>query len=206
MVGSSGSNVVDSINNLDASNPLHVQNNENSNTALIPFKLLVKCSCDASKELGLHQQLMKLMQLLISLDNCYQPVRSSILTRDPFPEVKDAYNVISREESHRWVPETSSVVQGIENGAKTEIFRLDSIKFAHFSKSRRNPRKATSIPLDRARKNESNGPDLAQKLDLSLGPLVTPLFDRTPHPLHLISFSSPLPHGGFPLDGTPHHL
>ncbi|GJQ91272.1 hypothetical protein Tco_0110200 [Tanacetum coccineum] len=27
--------------------------------------------------------------------------------------------------------------------------------------------------------------------------------DRTPHPLHIISFSSPLSHGGFPLDGTP---
>ncbi|GKD62781.1 cytokinin riboside 5'-monophosphate phosphoribohydrolase LOG7-like protein [Tanacetum coccineum] len=56
-------------------------------------------------------------------------------------------------------------VQGIENEAKAEIFRLDSIKFAHFSKSRRNPRKATSIPLDRARKNESNSPDFAPKLD-----------------------------------------
>ncbi|GJZ41931.1 putative LTR copia-type gag-polypeptide [Tanacetum coccineum] len=40
MVGASGSNVVDSINNLDAGNPLHVQNSDNSNTTLIPFKLL----------------------------------------------------------------------------------------------------------------------------------------------------------------------
>ena len=29
-----------SINNLDAGNPLHVQTNDNSNTALISFKLL----------------------------------------------------------------------------------------------------------------------------------------------------------------------
>nr|GEZ20994.1 putative Gag-polypeptide of LTR copia-type [Tanacetum cinerariifolium] len=54
----------------------------------------VKYSCDASKELGLHQQLMKLMQLLIGLDDCYQPVKISLLTRDPLPEVKDAYNVV----------------------------------------------------------------------------------------------------------------
>ncbi|GKC48116.1 putative RNA-directed DNA polymerase, partial [Tanacetum coccineum] len=33
------------------------------------------------------------------------PVRSSLLTRDPLPEVKDAYNVVSREESYRGVPE-----------------------------------------------------------------------------------------------------
>ncbi|GKF53002.1 hypothetical protein Tco_0159912, partial [Tanacetum coccineum] len=71
----------------------------------------VKCSCDASKELGLHQQLMKLIQFLMGLDDCYQPVRSSILTRDPLPEVKDAYNVISKEESLRGILETSGVIE-----------------------------------------------------------------------------------------------
>nr|GEY95151.1 putative Gag-polypeptide of LTR copia-type [Tanacetum cinerariifolium] len=60
----------------------------------------VTCSCDTSKELGLHQQLMKPMQFLIGRYDCYQPVRSSLLIRDPPPEVKDAYNVVSREESH----------------------------------------------------------------------------------------------------------
>nr|GEX24910.1 ribonuclease H-like domain-containing protein [Tanacetum cinerariifolium] len=35
------SNLVDSINNLDADKPLHVQNSNTSNSALIPFKLLV---------------------------------------------------------------------------------------------------------------------------------------------------------------------
>ncbi|GKA10910.1 hypothetical protein Tco_0690343, partial [Tanacetum coccineum] len=42
MVGASpsGSAVVDSINNLDAGNPLHVQNSDNSNFVIIPFKLL----------------------------------------------------------------------------------------------------------------------------------------------------------------------
>ncbi|GJX89363.1 ribonuclease H-like domain-containing protein [Tanacetum coccineum] len=178
-------NVVDSINNLDVGNSLHVQIIDNSNFALIPFKLLgtknyrtwsgamklalqarnkygfvdgtclkesyatsdvlsaqwdrcnamvltwimnvvlqdvyiglvysenaatvwkelnetydkvdVKYSCDASKELGLHQQLMKLMQFLMGLDDCYQPIKGALLTRDPRPEVKDAYNVISKE-------------------------------------------------------------------------------------------------------------
>ncbi|GJX50519.1 ribonuclease H-like domain-containing protein [Tanacetum coccineum] len=225
MVGASpsGSSVVDSINNLDAGNSLHVQNSDNSNSVIFPFKLLatdnyriwsgaaklafqarnkygfvdgsclkesyaasevlyalsdrcnamkelretydkvdgsvvynllqkinnvkqggnlvadyyhrlnslwmefdaltklpkctcdVKCSCDASKELGLHQQLMKLMQFLMGLDDCYQPVRISLLTRDPLPEVKDAYNVISKEESHRGVPESSSGTESKQN-------------------------------------------------------------------------------------------
>ncbi|GKD98354.1 hypothetical protein Tco_1382251, partial [Tanacetum coccineum] len=75
----------------------------------------VKCSCDAIKELGLHQQLMKLMQFLMGLDDFYQPVRSSLLTRDPLPEVKNAYNVISREESHRGVPESSGETESKQN-------------------------------------------------------------------------------------------
>ncbi|GJZ11190.1 ribonuclease H-like domain-containing protein [Tanacetum coccineum] len=229
MVGPSPSNssVVDSINNLDVGNPLHVHNSDNSNSVIIPFKLLgtenykiwsgavklalqarnkygfvdrsclkesyatsdvlsaqwdrcnamvltwimnvvsqdvymglvysenaavinsvkqggssvadyyhrlnslwmefdaltklpkctceVKCSCDASKELGLHKQLMKLMQFLMGLDDCYQPVRSSLLISDPLPEVKDAYNVVSREESHRGVPESSGGTESKQN-------------------------------------------------------------------------------------------
>ncbi|GJR33561.1 ribonuclease H-like domain-containing protein [Tanacetum coccineum] len=57
----------------------------------------VKCTCNASKELGLHQQLMKLMQFLMGMDDCDQPIRSSLLTRDPLLEVKDACNVVSRD-------------------------------------------------------------------------------------------------------------
>ncbi|GJV29249.1 hypothetical protein Tco_1385697, partial [Tanacetum coccineum] len=60
------------------------------------------------KELLLHHQLMKLMKFLMGLDDAYQP-RSALLTRDPLPNVKDAYNIVSREESHRGVPKTSSV-------------------------------------------------------------------------------------------------
>ncbi|GKD41903.1 hypothetical protein Tco_1266548 [Tanacetum coccineum] len=55
------------------------------------------------------------MQFLIGLDDCYQPVRSSLLTRDPLPEVKDAYNVVSKEESHRGVPESFGVTESKQN-------------------------------------------------------------------------------------------
>ncbi|GKA81335.1 ribonuclease H-like domain-containing protein [Tanacetum coccineum] len=72
---------------------------------------LPTCTCDANKELGLHNQLMKLMQFLMGLDDCYQSVRSALLTRDPLPEVKDAYTTVSREESHRGIPEPSNVTE-----------------------------------------------------------------------------------------------
>ncbi|GJS79309.1 ribonuclease H-like domain-containing protein [Tanacetum coccineum] len=38
---------------------------------------------------------------LMGMDNYYQPIKSALLTRDPFPEVKDAYTIVSREESYR---------------------------------------------------------------------------------------------------------
>jgi hypothetical protein len=77
----------------------------------------VKCSCDDSKELGMHKQLMKLMQFLMGLDDWYQPVRTALLTRDPLPEVKDAYITVSREESHRGIPESSSVTESKLNAS-----------------------------------------------------------------------------------------
>ncbi|GKE18516.1 hypothetical protein Tco_1426093, partial [Tanacetum coccineum] len=69
----------------------------------------VKSSCATSSKLVLHQQLIKLMRFLIDLDDCYQPIISALLTRVPLPEVKDAYTIVSREESHRGIPESSGV-------------------------------------------------------------------------------------------------
>ncbi|GJW30850.1 ribonuclease H-like domain-containing protein [Tanacetum coccineum] len=223
MVGPSSSyDNIELINNLDVGNPLHIQTNDNSNLALIPFKLLrtenykiwasamklalharnkfsfvdgsclkatyatklestydkvdgfvifnllqkinnvkqggssvadyyhrlkslwrefdaltklpkcvceVKCSCTASSELVLHQQLMKPMQFLMGLDDCYQPIRSVLLTR-ALPEVKDAYTNVSREESHRGILESSGVSDS----------KLNATSFAakSFNNNRRN--------------------------------------------------------------------
>nr|GEU54847.1 hypothetical protein [Tanacetum cinerariifolium] len=56
-------------------------------TKLPKYVCEVKCSCTASYELVLHQQLMKLMQFLMGLDDCYQSIRSALLTRDPLHKV-----------------------------------------------------------------------------------------------------------------------
>ncbi|GJW43580.1 hypothetical protein Tco_0072379 [Tanacetum coccineum] len=71
---------------------------------------LPTCTCDANKELDLHNKLMKLMQFLMGLDDCYQSIKSSLLTRDPLPEVKDAYTIVFKEESHRGIPKYSNVI------------------------------------------------------------------------------------------------
>nr|GEV61090.1 hypothetical protein [Tanacetum cinerariifolium] len=55
-----------------------------------------------------NNQLMKLMQFLMGLDNSYMQIRSSILSRDPLPDVRGTYAIISSEESHRVVSSSNS--------------------------------------------------------------------------------------------------
>nr|GEZ22664.1 ribonuclease H-like domain-containing protein [Tanacetum cinerariifolium] len=62
---------------------------------------LPKCVCNASEGFKKHNQLLKLMQFLMGLDDSYMQIRSSILSRETFCDVRSAYATISSEESHR---------------------------------------------------------------------------------------------------------
>ncbi|XP_076915559.1 uncharacterized protein LOC143574955 [Bidens hawaiensis] len=62
---------------------------------------LPSCSCNASENINDFNQLIKLMQFLMGLDDVYQSVRTSLLTRDPLPTIKTVVSIVSREESHR---------------------------------------------------------------------------------------------------------
>ncbi|GKA41180.1 ribonuclease H-like domain-containing protein [Tanacetum coccineum] len=117
----------------------------------------VKCSCDASKELGLHQQLMKLMQFLMGLDDCYQPVKSSLLTRDPLSKVKDAYHVVSREESHRGVPESSGVIESKMNASS---FAAKSFNNGNNNSNRRSYNNANNNTIGDVPNNRGSNPNL----------------------------------------------
>ncbi|GJR09762.1 putative ribonuclease H-like domain-containing protein [Tanacetum coccineum] len=75
------------------------------------FDILTKlpdCTCATRNELYDHAKLLKLMQFLMGLDDVYQPIRSNIMTREILPEAKDAFLIISREESHRGIPPSSN--------------------------------------------------------------------------------------------------
>ncbi|GJW40243.1 ribonuclease H-like domain-containing protein [Tanacetum coccineum] len=69
----------------------------------IPTKL-PDCTCEARVELVDHGKFLRLMQFLMGLDDVYQLIRSSILTMEILPEVKDAFVTISKEGSHRGMP------------------------------------------------------------------------------------------------------
>lgn len=75
------------------------------------------CTCESSIRLKEHNQLIKLMQFLMGLDEVYAPVRSNILTSDPIPDVKTAFSILSRDESHR-----NSHVSGVTNKSTSTAF------------------------------------------------------------------------------------
>ncbi|GJR96370.1 ribonuclease H-like domain-containing protein, partial [Tanacetum coccineum] len=68
---------------------------------------LPRCTCHAADDFKKHNQLMKLIQFLMGLDDTYMQIRSSILSRETLPDVRSAYATISSEESHKIA--TSSV-------------------------------------------------------------------------------------------------
>ncbi|GJT30643.1 hypothetical protein Tco_0910918 [Tanacetum coccineum] len=62
---------------------------------------LPRCTCHALDDFKKHNQLMKLMQFLMGLDDTYMQIRSSILSRETLRDVRSAYVIISSEESYR---------------------------------------------------------------------------------------------------------
>nr|GEZ14288.1 hypothetical protein [Tanacetum cinerariifolium] len=140
-------------------------------TKLLKCTCDVKCSCDASKELGLHQQLMNLMQFLMGVDDCYQHVRSSLLTKDPLPEVKDVYNVISKEESYRGVLESSSGTEYKQNATSFVAKTLNNNK-KQFNNNGNNFTRGTSSNV-----NKGPNPNLNCKYYAKIGHTIHRCFE-----------------------------
>ncbi|GKA86344.1 hypothetical protein Tco_0808055 [Tanacetum coccineum] len=63
---------------------------------------------------------MKLIQFLMRLDYSYMQLRSNILSRDPLPNAKCAYILISSEESHRAIVTGSGA--GSSQRAQSSVF------------------------------------------------------------------------------------
>ncbi|GJS53378.1 hypothetical protein Tco_0626740 [Tanacetum coccineum] len=79
------------------------------NLGLTQFDAMISlppCTCEAAKHFDKHNQLIKLMQFLMGLDDSYLAIRSNILTRETLPLVKAAFAIIGGEESHRNIGHT----------------------------------------------------------------------------------------------------
>nr|GEY59924.1 ribonuclease H-like domain-containing protein [Tanacetum cinerariifolium] len=63
----------------------------------------------------------------MGLDNSYMQIRSSIMSRDPLPDVRGAYAIISSEESHKFVFSSNS---GTSQRSQSSVFNsaVDNFK------------------------------------------------------------------------------
>nr|GEU28890.1 ribonuclease H-like domain-containing protein [Tanacetum cinerariifolium] len=92
---------------LDVSNPLHLHPNDfyhMLNALWKQFDALIelpRCTCHAADDFKKHNQLMKIMQFIMCLEDTYMQIRSSILSRETLFDVWSAYAIISSEESYR---------------------------------------------------------------------------------------------------------
>uniref|UniRef100_A0A0V0HX07 Putative ovule protein n=1 Tax=Solanum chacoense TaxID=4108 RepID=A0A0V0HX07_SOLCH len=75
--------------------------------ALVPIP---GCSCEGSKEYGVHHQNLKLFQFLMGLNDSYLQARSQILMLKPVPSVNQAYSMILSDESQRSVVANAGVL------------------------------------------------------------------------------------------------
>nr|GEV43840.1 ribonuclease H-like domain-containing protein [Tanacetum cinerariifolium] len=80
---------------------------------------LPRCTCHVAEDFKKHNQLMKLMQFLMGLDNCYMQIRNNILSWDELPDVRSACAIISSEESYRVV---SSFSVGTSQRSQSFVF------------------------------------------------------------------------------------
>lgn len=67
-----------------------------------------RCNCVASVNNLVDENNMKLMQFLMGLNEKYCVVRSNILMTFPLPTVMVAFNLVSQEESHKFLSSRSS--------------------------------------------------------------------------------------------------
>ncbi|GJT26405.1 ribonuclease H-like domain-containing protein [Tanacetum coccineum] len=184
-------NAVTLISKLDLSHPLHLHPNDSTTLTIVSIKLkgtenynvwscvmllalegrnktrfidntYRRCTCHAVEDFKKHNQLMKLMQFLIGLDDSYMQIRSNILSRDPLPDANGAYVLIFSEESHRAVVTGSGA--GPSQRAQSSVFNssINNKSVAQSSKTFGNtPRpNNTSRPNNNGNRRTVGGPGL----------------------------------------------
>ncbi|GJV54806.1 hypothetical protein Tco_1455811 [Tanacetum coccineum] len=83
------------------------------------------------------------MQFLMGLNDVYQPIRSNILANDSLPDVKDAFNVVSRDESHRGL----HFVSGSKVQPASFVVKFNNLKGNDFKRVTNNSNKGTNHNL-----------------------------------------------------------
>nr|GEY37986.1 ribonuclease H-like domain-containing protein [Tanacetum cinerariifolium] len=93
---------------------------------------LPRCTCHIDDELKKHNQLMKLMQFFMGLDDTYMKIKSFILSKDTLLDVRSAYATIFSEESHRVA--SGSIFKTFEN-SQTSVFVSNVPNKGHYQRA-----------------------------------------------------------------------
>ncbi|XP_071727116.1 uncharacterized protein [Rutidosis leptorrhynchoides] len=101
----------------------------------------------ANKSFQENNQFLKLMQFLMGLDDVYVPIRSQILTSDLIPNVKTAFSIISRDESHRLHSYNSVKNQSSAFVSKTSNTSNNNSGYNNKKKYRNLPLKCTNCNM-----------------------------------------------------------
>ncbi|GJW88634.1 ribonuclease H-like domain-containing protein [Tanacetum coccineum] len=133
---------------------------------------------------------MRLMQFLMCLDDCYQPIRSSLLTRNSLPNVKDAYTIVSIEESHRGILKSFGVTESKMNAT--------SFSAKSFNNNRRsfNNNNNTRGPVNNSNSKGPN-PNLVCKNCGMIGHTIERCFELIGYPPSFKKVSNPVKQSGF---------
>ncbi|GJV78154.1 ribonuclease H-like domain-containing protein [Tanacetum coccineum] len=122
---------------------------------------LPRCTCHAVDNFKKHNQLIKLMQFLMGLDDTYMQIRSFILSRETLPDVRSAYAIISSEESYRVASGSiSKTSQRSQTSAYTaDVSNRGNYQRSHTSNSFLRPSNTTR-PTDNGNGRSDGGPTL----------------------------------------------
>ncbi|GKD40469.1 hypothetical protein Tco_1260676, partial [Tanacetum coccineum] len=80
-------------------------------------------TCDGASSFKDHYHLLKLMQFVMGLDDVYAPIRSTLLTTNPLPTVKEAFSLLSRDESHKNIHFEGF---GVKTGSSAFVSKCDN--------------------------------------------------------------------------------
>ncbi|GKB20995.1 hypothetical protein Tco_0854918, partial [Tanacetum coccineum] len=84
------------------------------------------CICEGVASYKDHAQLLKLMQFVIGLDDVYALIMSTLLTINPLPTIKEAFSLLSMDESHRNIHSGSSRVKASSSAFMTKCDNKES--------------------------------------------------------------------------------
>ncbi|KAL0383079.1 UNVERIFIED_CONTAM: hypothetical protein Scaly_0595200 [Sesamum calycinum] len=79
------------------------------------------CTCGFTRITAEEENLTKLVQFLMGLDDSYDNIRNQILVMDPFPSVNKAYSMVLRVERQRMVHTQTEIV------LKMWLYRLNGL-------------------------------------------------------------------------------